>query len=100
MKAWGPKPSDLGDAFGVVRQQVADAPKLIPIYSHRYIPCEPSKEGNPIFSVYQTDIIHYGYDLTSYLVAEFAIPKPSWVATTPRPIKFWSNLIDGRSFPL
>src|SRR5207302_6554224 len=63
---WGPRPERLEDAFAVVREQVARAPRLIPICSHRYLPDEPLMAGNPVFSVHQTDIIHYGFDLASY----------------------------------
>jgi hypothetical protein len=68
---------------------IAEAPKLIPIYSHRFIPEEPSEAGNPIFSVYQMDIIYYGFDLDDYLRHEFDLPgRKEWPAQV-RPIKFW-----------
>jgi hypothetical protein len=46
-----------------------------------------------VLSVYQTDIIHYGVDLTNYLRAEFC--RSAIEATTlhePREIPFWSAL--------
>src|SRR5690348_10376070 len=54
MEEWGPKPDDVDTAFEIARQEVARAPRLIPIYGHRYIPDEPRLVGNPVFSVYQT----------------------------------------------
>jgi hypothetical protein len=72
-----------------VTEMIAEAPKLIPIYSHRFIPEEPSEAGNPIFSVYQMDIIYYGFDLDDYLRHEFDLPgRKEWPAQV-RPIKFW-----------
>ena len=59
LKEWGKKPKNLTDAFESARLKIEKAPKLIPIYSHRYIPEKPHQSGNPIFSVYQTDIIIY-----------------------------------------
>src|SRR5688572_24312832 len=64
--AWGAKPARLEEAIAVAREQVGAAPKLIPIYSHRFIPAEPLLAGNPVLSVYQTDIISYGKNLWNY----------------------------------
>ena len=35
---WGPLPDSLDAACAVARSKAAEAPKLIPVYSHRYIP--------------------------------------------------------------
>jgi hypothetical protein len=97
---WGTCPSEVEQAKSVARQRVAGAPKLIPIFGHRYIPSEPSEPGNPVFSVYQTDIIHYGADLVSYLEAEFlggALPQD---ISRLRPIRFWSRLVEVSGDPL
>jgi hypothetical protein len=93
LKEWGPKPLNLDDTFNIARQTVMEAPVLIPIYSHRYIPAEPNQSGNPILSVHQTDIIYYGNDLASYFSHEFNIPCPNWAAKTSRPIKFWDTVM-------
>ena len=73
---------------------VARAPKLIPLISHRYLPEEPHEPGNPVFSVYQADVIHYGADLTDYFEREFAgwshRPWPDHI----KYIRFWSDLVE------
>jgi len=94
LDAWGAKPENLDDAIQIARREVAKAPTLIPIYSHRYIPAEPNLAGNPIFSVNQTDIIYYGVDLTSYFAAEFKMSRPSWAADKERYIRFWGELAE------
>jgi hypothetical protein len=87
---WGPKPELLADAFAVAEEKINEAPKLIPIYSHRYIPEEPRESGNPVFSVHQMDIIYYGFDLDDYLRHEFNLPdRKEWPAEV-RTIKFWN----------
>jgi hypothetical protein len=91
--AWGPKPAALEDALSIARREVAKAPALIPVFSHRYLPGEPEAAGNPILSVYQTDIIYFGNDLASFFSREFGVPLPAWAATSPRPVRFWSELI-------
>ena len=94
---WGPKPSSLVEAFRIAKQKVGDAPKLIPIYGHRYLPDRPNTEGNPVFSVYQTDIIYYGSDFLNYLENEFSyyFQTPHYNLTgTIRRIEFWSDLVE------
>lgn len=93
MSEWGPKPEDIQSAVAVARKQLTQVPKLIPVYSHRFLPSEPCISGNPIFSVYQTDIIYYGFDLASYFANEFKVTSPEWAATEARQIGFWSALV-------
>src|SRR5438270_852695 len=61
LEEWGARPEDSATAVEIAKRQIAKAPKLIPIYAHRFIPEEPHLAGNPIFSVHQlTDTIYYG----------------------------------------
>lgn len=95
---WGPKPVELEECFIVAQHRLNTAPKLIPIFCHRYLPDRPNIEGNPVLSVYQTDIIHYGTDLCSYFRNEFHdyFGTPEYQILEPiRRIEFWSDLIDG-----
>lgn len=89
LEEWGPRPSSLEEALRVAGELVAAAPRLIPIFLHRMMPDEPDLPGNPVFSVHQTDIIHYGFDLADYLPHEFGLPgRKSWPEQV-RPIRFW-----------
>jgi len=92
--SWGPRPLALADAIELARRQFAAVPRLIPIYGHRYIPAEPCISGNPVYSVYQTDVIYYGMNLSNYLRCEFA-PSATEEATEeePRTIRFWDELV-------
>lgn len=91
--SWGARPTNLDSALAKAREILTEAPALIPICSHRYIPTEPEASGNPILSVYQTDIILYGNDLPSYFHKEFRVPLPGWAASSPCPIPFWDELV-------
>lgn len=93
MDEWGPKPASLPDAFARARAAVREAPFLIPIFAHRYLPATPCTSGNPVFSVYQTDIIVYGNDVASYLENEFEVPNPRPAPVEPREIELWSELV-------
>jgi hypothetical protein len=93
LQSWGEKPAKLDDAIAFAIEALSGTPSLIPIYKHRYIPDEPAEAGNPVLSVYQTDIVPYGNDLPGYFNTEFEVPLPPWALTTPRPIRFWDELV-------
>jgi hypothetical protein len=90
---WGLRPERLADALQAAEKLIAAAPKLIPVFEHRMMPDEPFLEGNPVFSVHQTDIIYYGFNLEDYLRHEFDLPgRALWPDSGPektRPIRFW-----------
>jgi hypothetical protein len=92
-ETWGSKPPHLSDARLSLTHQVQQAPRLIPVCGHRYISSEPSLVRNPVFSVWQADIVYYGFDLAGYFTMEFAMPLPDWAARVPRPIRFWDDFL-------
>jgi len=91
-KEWGSRPDNLEERKSTATYHYNTYPTLIPIYSHRFIPSEPCEEGNPVFSVYQTDIIYYGHDLPSYFANEFhfTLSGQFEILKSPRNIRFWS----------
>jgi hypothetical protein len=92
---WGGRPSEAAERAEILRRVVDSAPRLIPLYSHRYIPESPGKAGNPVFSVYQSDVIYYGRDLAEYLRNEFGRPHEVTKESKPiRYIPFWSDLVE------
>ena len=96
INSWGDKPETYSEKERIAKEKYLTFPKLIPIYSHRYIPMEPMESGNPIFSVHQMDIIYYGYDLATYFANEFHFELPDGfkIVNEPKNIRFWSNWID------
>jgi hypothetical protein len=90
---WGPRPADISAAIEVASQEIARAPVLIPVYSHRYIPDEPHLSGNPVFSVYHTDIIYYGANLAEYFANEFLPLEDRSLSSDIREIKFWRRVM-------
>ena len=93
---WGERPASPGAREEVLRSVVSRAPKLIPLIGHRYLPEEPCEQGNPVFSVYQADVVYYGASLADYFEREFLgfLHRP-WVPPTKR-IPFWSDLAEGK----
>lgn len=97
-RSWPPRPDSPAESRQIVAERLAEAPALIPIYSHRAIPNEPLEAGNPVYSIWQTDMIVYGNDLADYLWHEFDVPSwtANWSAEGPpeRTIRFWSEMLD------
>ncbi len=93
---WGEKPGTNDDKVTIAKKHYYTYPILIPVYSHRYIPANPSEAGNPIFSVVQMDIIYYGYNLATYLANEFyfALPENFESPEQPKQIEFWSDCVE------
>lgn len=93
-EGWGKKPDSLEQQFLLVRSLSKRWPCLVPLYAHRYLPASPNEAGNPVYSVYQTDIIYYGNDLLTYLCHEFDITqyRSSFQRSRPKRILFWGDL--------
>jgi len=90
---WGERPAQSRELYRRLRAIVAAAPKLIPVCGHRYIPDRPHEAGNPVFSVFYSDIIYYGADLADYVGTETG--SKAWTAwTVPKTIEFWSHAVD------
>ena len=100
---WGPRPESEAERAALVRERVAAAPALIPLFGHRLLLGEPCAIGNPVLSVHQSDMIVYGGDLREYLLHELAGvigPEADTAlrASTPRPfdlaaIPFWGDFL-------
>jgi hypothetical protein len=71
-ESWRRKPPTEKERERRVRELVAPAPTVIPIFEHRFLLVEPCEAGNPVFSIMPPDIIIYGADLHDYFVIDFA----------------------------
>jgi hypothetical protein len=71
LPSWGTRPSTAEGCSQHVRDVLERAPKLLPVYKHRYLLAEPCQAGNPVLSVWQTDIVVYGSNLREYFLWEF-----------------------------
>lgn len=94
INSWGDKPATIKEKERIAKEKFLSSPKLIPVFSHRYIPSRPEEEGNPVFSVFQMDIIYYGYDLASYFASEFKFALTNDFEQPDKPknvIEFWSE---------
>ncbi|KAJ5075780.1 hypothetical protein M0811_06642 [Anaeramoeba ignava] len=71
MDSWGECPDDMVDRLEKFWEIFSNAPKLIPVYSHRYAFSQEQTNCKAIISVHQSDIIVYGSNLATYLQNEF-----------------------------
>lgn len=97
LPSWGPRPANDGAAVARVTALVQAAPALIPIKGHRYMPALPCEAGNPVLSVYQSDIICYGLNLEDFFHNEYShyFGRQGYQMTQdPKHIEFWSSFLD------
>jgi hypothetical protein len=95
---WGDKPASLDGQRAWLKTVFARVPKLIPLFGHRFIPEAPYERGNPVFSVYQTDVIYYGANLQDWLDRERdAYDKKPWPQI--KAIPFWSEAVERNNAP-
>ncbi|MFJ4962728.1 hypothetical protein EES43_16025 [Streptomyces sp. ADI96-02] len=91
---WGERPAEPGRAVEEARDRLASVPRLVPLYSHRYLPSGHGVHGSPVLSVYGADVIHYGRDLADYVEREFVGWDAGAAGGEPvRGVPFWSDLV-------
>lgn len=90
---WGKEPENEIDIALIVRERLKSAPKLIPVYGHRYIPMIP-EDNPPIISIHDIDIIYYGQNLEDYFKVEFGGKEQRKIEfKNINPIPFWSDIM-------
>lgn len=92
--SWGDRPHEKGDREREARGHLARVPRLVPVYSHRYLPSDPQYAPSPVFSVHQADVIVYGDDLLDYVAHEFSVP-PLHPSSHRTYVPFWTELSEG-----
>lgn len=90
---WEEKTDEVKKMAMEVRKQLKNAPKLIPIYGHRYMPIVEG-ENIPIFSIYGIDLIYYGGNIEEYFEIEFGDKDQDTIDfENIRKIPFWSDIV-------
>jgi len=94
--SWGERPDEHRLALEVARRHLAEVPKLVPIYGHRFLPAGRGSHGHLVMSVWQTDIICYGADLVDYIEREFGQVQADG-SDAPRSaratVEFWRDFL-------
>lgn len=90
---WGEEPEDEMIYLKEVRKRLKKAPKLVPIYAHRYMPIVLD-ENPPVISVHNVDLIYYGENLDDYFDIEFGKKEQNTIKLKKiTPISFWSDIM-------
>ncbi len=93
--SWGAEPNEIEEKVRVATRFLSDYPKLIPIYSHRYVPEILDVKGVPVFSVRGYDTVRYGDNLAEYIAHEFCFKYPDICKAKKNSkieVEFWSEL--------
>lgn len=93
-RAWGERPSSPDERAEVLKSALGEASRLIPLFSHRFVPESPHERGNPVFSMHGFDTIYYGADLADYFDNEFRPGRSSSPEHNFRHIAFWSDIVE------
>ncbi|RZI49117.1 SMI1/KNR4 family protein [Lactococcus kimchii] len=104
LKEWGQVPDNMNERLALAKVNLQQVPKLVPICGHRFTTGNVETKDNPVFSVYQADVIYYGATLLEYFSIEF---EPSYEIrrnmnySQPRGINpFWEAIIYGEYLDL
>lgn len=89
---WGPRPATLEESLAEAQRRFVEAPTLIPVRSHHYLPTTPCNQGNPVLFVRQTDVTYAARDLWAYLADPFVSRQPMYRVPDARDIPFWTGV--------
>lgn len=89
---WGEKPSNSLDKIKKFKTIITQAPKLIPLYGHRYIVDLEENDNPPVISTVGQDTIYYAKNLEEYFKTEFLGQQVS--CENQIIIPFWSDIIN------
>jgi hypothetical protein len=89
---WPDRPDTLGASRELVAQRLAEAPALIPVYSHRAIPNEPLEAGNPRLLGHADR--HHRLREESRRLPSARVSRPAYTEVATRTIRFWTAMLD------
>ena len=92
-EVWGEEPTSQAEKEALLMRKINNAPTLVPVFKHRYI-ANQYKEDNPVLSIYGSDMIYYGENLSQYLLIEFGLKGQDDIDyKTIQSVDFWSDFI-------
>lgn len=94
-RSWGPRIADPARAREAAIEELVTWPTLLPLYGHRYLPPGPLGSPSPVFSVVQSDVTYFGFDLVEWVQREFfGVPLPAGRDLRPL-VPHWTRLAEG-----
>ena len=89
--AWGERPASKPERESAAREHLDKVPRLVPLYSHRYLTVDPIFAPSPVFSCHETDVITFADDLLDWAAQEFHMP-PRHESHDSTYVPFWSEI--------
>ena len=78
----------------VVAELYKNAPKIIPVCSHRFMPEMNDDNDPPVLSIHYGDIVYYGRNLQGYLLHEFCgVDIPKYISEYKN-VPFWTDMME------
>lgn len=90
---WGLRPTAVPAALALAEEKLIEVGQLVPLRGYRYLPSLPALPGNPVFSIWETDVVYAGADLLAFLSHRNSGPQPC--EADRHRIPFWSWLAEG-----
>ncbi|BBZ74968.1 hypothetical protein MANY_03050 [Mycolicibacterium anyangense] len=84
-EGWGVRPARMKDALRSARYQLERVPQLVPVHGNCYLPSGHGSSGNPVLSVYQSEVKCCAADLLAYIEGEGGQAE--------KVVPFWSELL-------
>ncbi len=97
LDSWGKRPENKDELEARVGELIKNAPKLIPVFGHRYLPIIDGVDDPPVLSIVGSDAIYYGLNLADYFAHEFGFAARQ--VGMPNAVPFWSEIIEANSLP-
>lgn len=72
LDTWGEQPGSAAERMRVFDELYQEAPKLIPVTSHRFQLASAFEGKTPVLSVWGSDIVYYGSNFRYYLLRELS----------------------------
>lgn len=95
LSAWGERPEDECQRLEIFENAFDTWPRLIPLTGQRALAIDPADEGNPVFSIMQTDVQCVGTDLADWMARDLILSAPDDAApvdlSQSRHIRIWSD---------
>ncbi len=94
---WGKRPESDDEIIKHFTELTKKAPRLIPLYGHRYMPQLDGADDPPVISTVGRDIVYYGGSLQEYLRNEFLNDGYITRNKNFKYIPFWSDIISANN---
>jgi hypothetical protein len=94
--SWGDRPGGRDDLERGARAHLAGVPRLVAVFSHRYLASDPQLEPSPVFSVHQTAS---SSRTTTSSTSRPRVRVPPLHPSDQTHEPFWSDLSEGAENP-